>query len=30
MPLGQAAALTLSVKLPEVMHYEGAARAGKV
>jgi CHAD domain-containing protein len=30
MPLSHAAALVLSIKLPEVLHYEGAARTGKV
>jgi len=30
MPLSHAAALVLNVKLPEVLHYEGAARTGKV
>jgi CHAD domain-containing protein len=30
MPLSHAAALVLSVKLPEVLHYEGAARTGRV
>jgi CHAD domain-containing protein len=30
MPLAHAAALVLDVKLPEVLHYEAAARTGKV
>jgi CHAD domain-containing protein len=30
LPLGHAAALILNVKLPEVMHYEAAARAGRI